>query len=400
MLRLKNRSGVFVVLAGLLITVLLAASAMSVDMSRIWSMRNELQTSADAAALVGAIQLTPPHLPGYAVDTATAFANRNKALYDPVTVDSVQTGTWDDDLVTFTAGGSPTNAIHVVVSHGTNKLLIGMLGVSAPRVKARATAWASAPVSQTNCVKPWAVPYVTLMSRINTARGITPANSNANLTRPWDQINDVAALNSMTEAERTFDLKQGTTGKVDDDAPGGAMPGNYHAVVLPRRWSNGVYNPDGAPSSGANRYRDNVQGPNCYSLSIGDSLDTEPGNKVGPTIQGVVADPGVCATLVGEDTSIPSSDPSYGNCLDADGNNGVTVKTGFYLCRTKCNGRTTVGVEMMGSFTIKKIYPDNSKNKDPVAFDKSEIIGVFNPITATGPVGSGPTTLSRLILVR
>ena len=175
MLRLKSRPGVFVVLVGLLMIVLLGVSAMSIDMSRIWSMRNELQTSADAAALAGAIQLTPPHTSGYATDTATAFANRNRALYDLVTVDSVQIGTWDDAAATFTNGGAPANAVHVVVSHNTNKLMMGMLGILAPRVKARATAWANAPVSTANCVKPWTVPYVVLMYRLNVARGITPA---------------------------------------------------------------------------------------------------------------------------------------------------------------------------------------------------------------------------------
>ena len=54
----------------------------------------------------------------------------------------------------------------------------------------------------------------------------------------------------------------------------------------------------------------------------------------------------------------------------------------------------------LGSFTLKKIYPDKSKNKQTPAFDKAEIVGVFDPITATGPVGPGPTTLNRLILVR
>ena len=53
MRRLKNRKGVFVVLFGLLFMVLMGAAAMSIDLSRIWTMRNELQTAADAGALAG-----------------------------------------------------------------------------------------------------------------------------------------------------------------------------------------------------------------------------------------------------------------------------------------------------------------------------------------------------------
>ena len=50
--------------------------------------------------------------------------------------------------------------------------------------------------------------------------------------------------------------------------------------------------------------------------------------------------------------------------------------------------------------TLKKIYPDKSKKNQSPAFDKSEIVGVFNPTSATGPVGPGATTLRRWIIVR
>lgn len=396
MARLRNRKGVFVVIFGLMLVVLMGVSAMSIDMSRIWTMRNELQTSADAAALAGAIQLTPPHDNAYTVDSATAYALANRAMNDLVTVDSVQLGVWDDDLATFTNGAAPPNAVHVVVSHDTNKLIIGMLGIAAPRVKARATAWANAPVVVANCVKPWSIPYVTLMYRLNLARGITPANSAANLTRPFDQTADLQALQTMTEAERTFNLKVGS-GKVNDDAPGGEMPGNFNAVKLPRTYdaSTGTHNPDGTPPNGANAYRNHIMGPECFHVGIGDSLETETGNMTEPTIQGVTGDPRVCEVLVGEDTNTNTNDPTFGDCRDAEGNVGVTVQAAFHLCRTKCNGRTTVGVEMVGSFILKKVYP-----KKGSGFDKSEIVGVFTPTTAAGPIGSGSTTLNRLILVR
>src|SRR5687767_13909760 len=107
MLRLANRKGIFVVLFGLLFMVLMGAAAISIDMSRIWTMRNELQTAADAGALAGAVQLTPPHDDAYAMvnDSARAIARLNTALYDLVTVDFVHTGVWDDDAGTFTSPG-------------------------------------------------------------------------------------------------------------------------------------------------------------------------------------------------------------------------------------------------------------------------------------------------------
>ena len=397
----RDRKGVIVVIFALMMVVLMGAAAMSIDMSRIWAMRNELQTSADAGALAGAIQLTPPFNPDYAGDSATSLARRNRVLGDLPMVDEVQIGVWDDDAGTFTNLATPANAVRIVVSHPTNGLIIGMLGIAAPRVHANAIAWANAPVPEANCVKPWSIPYATLMYRINLKRGKLPANSAQNLTRTFDQNLDMAALNSMTEAERTFTLKQGS-GKVNDDAAGGEMPGNFNPVQLPRVWdaATGTENPEGTPPNGAKAYEDNVGGVTCHTISVGDSLETETGNMPNATIDGVTADPGICDVLVGEDTNVPSTDPTFGDCRGADGNVGVTIKAAFHLCRTKCNGRTKVGVEMVGSFKLKKIYPTKSKNGQTPAFDKNEIQGVFVPTAAAGPVGPGPTTLTRLILVQ
>jgi hypothetical protein len=55
---------------------------------------------------------------------------------------------------------------------------------------------------------------------------------------------------------------------------------------------------------------------------------------------------------------------------------------------------------MVGAFTLKKIYPDKSKKNQTPEFEKSEIVGVFTPTQASGPVGPGSTTQRRLILVR
>jgi hypothetical protein len=54
---------------------------------------------------------------------------------------------------------------------------------------------------------------------------------------------------------------------------------------------------------------------------------------------------------------------------------------------------------MLGSFTLKKVYPDGDTGQNP-AWEKSQIVGEFKPILGTGPVGPGPTTLQRIILVR
>ncbi len=411
MRRLKNRKGIFVVLFGLLFMVLMAAAAMAVDMSRIWTMRNELQTAADVGALAGAVQLTPPHQKGslnaLVTDTATKMARLNRALYDTVKVDSVIVGHWDDASATFTANGTPNDAVQVVVSHGTNKMIMGAFGIAAPRVKARATAWANAPVNNTNCMKPWSMPYTILMDLVNRKRlALSPPtltgdpDSFDNLTRDFTQ-EDRDLLGSMTDAERTFTLKMGSSSTgLDEGVPGSTMPGNFQAVKLPRAQSaDGTVNPDGPPQNGAQGYEDAIEGLQCYPVGVGDVLDVKTGNMVGPTLAAVEKQNGgdqnyICADI------ITANGANHGDCMNDQGTVGVDIKTAFHQCLSGCNGSTQVTVRMIGSFTLTKMYPDNGNANKGENWDKGQIVGIFKPLAATGPIGAGPTTLQRPILVR
>jgi putative Flp pilus-assembly TadE/G-like protein len=409
MRRLKNRKGIFIILFGLLFMVLMAVSAMAVDMSRIWTMRNELQTSADAGALAGAIQLTPPHQPAgnRMIDTATWAARANFALYDTVHVDSVNHGVWDDAAGTFTAGGSLNNAtaVEVVVSHGTNKLIIGALGIAAPRVKARAVAWANAPVDNTNCMKPWSMPYTVLMDLVNRARiaagnwpyADTDPDSFGNLTREFTDDDRQFLANNMSDAQRTFTLKMASGQTFNEGIPGSTMPGNFQAIQLPRHWSaDGTEWPDGNPrgTGGADSYRDAIEGVQCYPLGVGDRLDVFPGDVVGPTLQAVEKQ------NPGDQNYICASIASNGDCMNDGGTAGVDIKTAFHQCLTGCQGATEVTVRMIGSFTLTKMYKTPGNAQQGENWDMGQIVGIFKPLASTGPVGTGSTTIRKIILVR
>src|SRR5688500_7849833 len=112
MQKVKNRRGVFVVLFGILFMTLMASAAIAVDFSRIWSMRNELQTSADAAALAGAVQLGTANKAEADIQAASrAYAAANPAMGAAVVVNEVITGQWVDANAPngFTGGATPTN---------------------------------------------------------------------------------------------------------------------------------------------------------------------------------------------------------------------------------------------------------------------------------------------------
>ena len=394
----KPRRGAITVMTALVFFALVACMGVAIDFSRLWIIRNELQTGADAGSLAGAMQMMSARDTLRFADSALAYARANRTLTDTLHVDSVQKGFYDGATRVFTAAGTPTNAVNVVVSYDPSRMWMRSFGATIPRMKARAVAWAGAPASNTapECVKPWAMPYETLMSAVNTFRGI--ANTNANLTRAWDQVNDVAALNRMTLAQRTFSLKIAQNlGNVNQaGATAGSMPGNYQAVRLGKLWDYGTQTYSAPPpQNGGSSYSAWINGTNgCPTLAVGDSLETEPGNKVGPTVSAV--QPTVCATITDNNGANLAT---HGNCNQSNGSVGKDIITAFYTCGSGCTGQSTVGVKLTGSFTLMKLYPDNDAGRSP-RWDKSQIVGVFKPLHVGGAGGGGSTTLVKLVLAR
>lgn len=404
---LKNRRGAFAVIFALILVGMMAIAGIAVDFSRAWTMRNELQTAADAAALAGAIQLIPPRLTGASpyspvVDSAENYAkNTARVMGDSIrhAEITIAVGHWTDDGATrgFVANATPLDAVRVHVQHTVKYFFVPMLGrrIASPNVQANAIAWASAPVTQANCMRPWAVPYVVLMYRINLKRGLP--NTLANLERTWDSNLDAAALNTMTDAERTFTLKISSQKNNTDlnavagDSANAGISGNFYGVRLGKYWdaaTGKLANP--APLTGGNNYSDNVAGgddktgPRCYTIGVGDSLVTEQGNMVGPTDAGMVKQNSndqyfVCETVAND-----------GTCLT----NGKSpeIKASFYSCGTGCNGKTTIGVNMIGSFLLQKYNKVNGND--------ASITGMFQPVQSSGVIGPGAATTYRLILVR
>ena len=140
-MEMQGRKGTIAVMIAVMMTALVAVSAMSIDTSRLLSLRNELQFSADAGAHAGAIQLMEPNDPTYTADTAAAYSIRYLAMQAVVQVDTVELGGWDDFTGAFHAGLTPFNAVRVVVSRRAPGLLVSHFGVNSPRISARAVAW-------------------------------------------------------------------------------------------------------------------------------------------------------------------------------------------------------------------------------------------------------------------
>ena len=107
----RDPSGAFAPIAALVIIVILGFGALAVDMGHAYVERNRLQSTSDAAALAGALQL-----PDQAAMVAQAqdIATKNMPASDYGTVlanADIEAGNWDPATRTFTAGLAPINAV-------------------------------------------------------------------------------------------------------------------------------------------------------------------------------------------------------------------------------------------------------------------------------------------------
>ena len=90
---------------------MLGFAGLAIDMSYFYAVRNQMQTSADSAALAGAMRMSD----SVAMKAeAQKYAKMNIAGDDQILADAdTQRGTWDFASRTFTVGGANANAVRV-----------------------------------------------------------------------------------------------------------------------------------------------------------------------------------------------------------------------------------------------------------------------------------------------
>lgn len=141
---MRARRGAIVVLVAVLLVAMVGLFALAADFGRLDNLKADLQTSADAAALAGAVELiaTPGHNPANAAAVAAAWTARNTAMQAPVSVvGSPECGTWYDVGPSFLpASCAASNAVRITVSRQSSGLFMSALGVTAPVLRATSTA--------------------------------------------------------------------------------------------------------------------------------------------------------------------------------------------------------------------------------------------------------------------
>jgi hypothetical protein len=287
----------------------LALAAMAIDYAMLRDARGEAQRAADAIALAGASAFLEPKTVAEQVDLARQRAMRFAQL-NAIKADSLDT--LNVQVTPVPVGTGPTGVVTTIETNevtlniipdsqkvrawvrraGISTSFAGMLGVPWGHVKAMAAAHASS-AGTGKCIKPLAVPDI--FNETSNACGNRPQDCNAN--KLWD-----------TGEGWDFDPDQG-----DSYVPYNPEdPDNPDATGYGSAWRNdvdGILGDQGrtitikaqrpgeaitsgffypwriGESSGANDYRWNILNCNPTEVSVGDSVDIEAGNMVGPTRQ-------------------------------------------------------------------------------------------------------------------
>ena len=331
----KDERGVTLIVVGAGFMALMAATTLAIDVGMFMTARSQAQNSADSGALAGAVALVFNDFnnrtsSGPAVQSAIGAARANQVVRGNVSVTPAD--------VTFPTGPTGNNRVQVTVRRTTERnnavpTLIGpMLGVRTVDIMATATAEAQ-PANAETCVMPFTI----------------PDKWNERQTGPWD-TNDEFNM---------YDKKGLPLANPDIYVPPGQAGATGYSPVTDRglqlvlktnnqnKTAPSFYNPWDLPgSTGANDYRNNIAGCNTNIIAMGDLMNAEPGNMVGPTAQGtadlVAKDPNAywdtsCNCVKGSAFGkspriaiVPLYDPMYYETGKHNGNN-ASLKVANYL---------------------------------------------------------------------
>jgi hypothetical protein len=317
------------------IVMIFAFAVIAIDMSLIQLAKTQLQNAADAAAIAGAIAMADAvGSQAAGVAGAITYAGLNTAVQDvdrPVIITSAD--------VTFPEANRIRVETHRTQADG-DPVQLYFLKVLNPVLNnlgdVKAVASASVfPVSSTDCLKPWCFPD------------------------KWDD----------TDNDSLYDVGE----FYDPEITGYKVPDHIGVqIVLKLNSSQSsprmgwFYAVDFAPINtgepvitGADAYREYIWSCEPFMISIGDQLQVEPGNMIGPTAQGVAdliaVDPNAyweasSGTVQGSD--FPSSpriikvatfDPSVGIQTDSNGRDYLTVVKIVVVFVEDVQGKEVIG---------------------------------------------------------
>jgi hypothetical protein len=270
---------------------LLGFSSFVVDYGVLWAARRQAQNSADSAALAAAISLGFVDATDYNLARTAAL---NAAAVNPIWGQAPDITPADVQVPIMCPAGAPGAGTNTCVrvdvfrnQRPGGSPLPSMFGTLVGVVNQGVRATATAEVvygNATNCVKPFAIPDRWVEAQTpqwdptdSFSRYVQTGNNAGALVPNPDSY--VPPASDGSDNGSGFDVTRdyGMELTIKDGNPQNAIqPGWYYPVVI---------NPDEGP--GGNNYRDNISTCDPTVIDVGDVLEMEPGNMIGPTRQGI-----------------------------------------------------------------------------------------------------------------
>lgn len=347
--RLRNRRGAVLVLVAITLVVLIGFTGVGVDGGRLYAFRAQMQRTTDAAALAAITGVGVGDWLG-APDTALLYVDRNRLMGNATAVvprDSVEPGTWDIVNRQFVPNGglwdASVMAVRVTGNYTAPLTFTQVLGLTTAPIRTRSVAMRGY-VGATDCVKPWAVSYRTMLDVLYPPAG----SKSLDYDLTADDITKLAA--SGSEINLLNDNTDPNT------------PGNIAQVQT-------------YPGTGNNAYRDAIQGCSEIPIAPGDTIHTDAGAGPGQTQNAVEQ---LC-----DDNGGTSGDGQSFTCLGKppvkliiwDYNNGLSGANLDYY------------VKYIGVFKISGF--------SKVPGGTFQVSGSFSSMASTGAFSAEPTPIIR-----
>lgn len=344
MTRLRSRQGATLVLVAILMTALVGFTGIGIDASRLYLMRAQLQTTADAAAIAAIVEVNDKR-PTNATAVAVSYAAKNLVERNTpsITAGGVEPGSWNFATNTFTPLASWTDpalsAVRVTATYPGAYTFARVFGVTNKTVSARAVG-AVGWVSTTSCLRPWAVSYQTMLDALYKPAGTKNALT-YNLTAA-----DIQTLSGMGSPANLITLLNGTTNQL--------TPGNIAQVQTNTPWN------------GNNAYKDAITGCSNMPIGPGTILNGDPGAGSGQT-----------ANALKQLCGVNGNGNNPFNC-------NVQVKLAIWDQNNGASGANLrVRVKYVGVFTVTRFVPGPGNTSD-------QIIGYFNTMASSGAFSANP----------
>jgi Flp pilus assembly protein TadG len=345
----RDEKGATAIMVAIAIVVIFGFAVVAIDMSLIQLAKTQLQNAADAAALAGALVLANSNGDQTAATAeAIRIAGLNEAVQDihrPVVIT-------DSDVI-FPGQDSITVTTHRTIATGDPVSLyflkvLGESNVNKGEVTAKATATVGC-ISGTDCLKPFCPPDrwddVDNDGEWDDEEPYQDLNGSGSYD-PGEPFTDENGDSVWTQAE--FYDPEVTGFKVPDDVGDSVTlkllnPSDDWGMFWYYAVDYGPINTGDPVITGGDTYRAWIcEECEPYVVNIGDQLQVEPGNMVGPTVQGlrclIELDPGafwnevtntVENSLYGSKSpriiKLPVFDPTLGLQTDVNGRKYLTV---------------------------------------------------------------------------